>query len=1133
MDPALYERLFQVFNRARDLAGAELESCLRDACGEDLEFRARVEALLEAHASEAEPLAVAQQAIERLIPAELGANASAEPPDRIGEFRVLRRLGSGGMGVVFEVEQDRPKRRAALKLLPPNLAHGERLRRFRRESEILGRLHHPGIAQVFAAGALDQGLGEQPWFAMELIEGLPLIDFAERAGLGRTQRIELLAAVCDAVQHAHDKGIIHRDLKPDNVLVEASGRPKVLDFGIARASDLDPQLSTIQTEQGEILGTVTHMAPEQLGTDLTVIGPPTDVWGLGVLLFELLTGRLPHDLAGLSLTAAIRVLSERDPHQLKEIAPSLRGDLNTIASKALSLEPKQRYATPAALAADLRRFLAVQPILARRPSQIYRVRRYARRKPAAVLAIGIASVAILMVARFGILESRARESAEHDREIAEHSEVSRTSTLHESLQFIVRSDPWLAVDLLSEIGPEQRGWVWKWIRRQCPLTFGLEDFGESEGSFGYFRSYDDRWLAVPIFKEDEHMVYAVDLGRPDSPIPHGPFATDTLVLDQDGKRLLSYEPPSIVPSEYCVRLNVQDGSTDRMPYPFGDGKRGLEFLADGTWLLGKNDYGASWTSPTTGHSHSVEVPFDGVNGLSWNRHRLTLTDDEWLYSIDMESGEQRFKLEHNRVILRASVNPEGSVIACCDTQEVTLYDADDGVELLRFEGPDTFQGAPGSAAKMTLSWSQDSRCLLVHTSLGSAVLFDTTTGERLFDSGKRKIPVVHEGKVTAGLSGRRIVLPALNSGRPWVADTQAERVPPSKLFEGTGSYVYWLTLSLDGDLLAAITPYGYGQPHGCGVHIYDAWSGAVLARWPLGESFHLPSIGAFEFSSDGRFLFYTEGEEYDPIPLMRMDLLTGEQQCVEKLKLLDLQEASAHLVTALQNHTGLPAPHINGRSVIHPDGKRTFATRGQSFYASIHRAVSLDWNLPQDVSERARGLDVSSDGRFLALGFENEHHLSAQIMEVEDGTVVAEIPKIPSGEVLSVAWSPNGDELALGFRSGEIRVLETRNFTTQATLAVHEDYVLGLVWSQDGQRLYSGSGDGTVRLWDSVHPIPRTIQREDRANLREQWRERLGEEARQQPTVGATAERLWEESEGSPQARSALRRLAIESWSSP
>ncbi len=275
-------------------------------------------------------------------------------PASFGRYRILRLHGEGGMGTVYEAEQDNPRRTVALKVIRPGLVSAELLNRFSHEAQILGRLQHPGIAQVYEAGRGDDG---QPFFAMEFICGMPLDEYSRSRGLDAAARLELLARVCDAVQHAHDKGVIHRDLKPGNILVDESGQPKVLDFGVAHVTDADLLTTSSRTQTGQLLGTLSYMSPEQLAARPSGLDGRSDVYTLGVILFELLAHRLPYHLDQLPVHEVARVIEQQEPSRLGSIDTLYRGDVEIIVAKALEKDKTRRYASAGDLASDIRRYL--------------------------------------------------------------------------------------------------------------------------------------------------------------------------------------------------------------------------------------------------------------------------------------------------------------------------------------------------------------------------------------------------------------------------------------------------------------------------------------------------------------------------------------------------------------------------------------------------------------------------------------------------------------------------------------------------------------------------------------------------------------------------------------------------------
>ena len=332
-------------------------------------------------------------------------------PGTFGRYRILRLVGEGGMGAVYEAEQDHPHRTVALKVIKTGLLNPELLRRFTQESETLARLHHPGIAQVYESGTADNGFGAQPYFAMEFIQGEPLDQYANACNLSTARRLRLMVQICDAVEHAHQRGIIHRDLKPANILVEEHGSPKILDFGVARMTDLDAQ-ATRQTGLGQLVGTLAYMSPEQVLADPLELDTRSDVYTLGVILYELLAERLPYAITR-HLNQAVEAIREQDPPMLGAINREYRGDIEIIVAKALEKEKTRRYSSAANLGADIVRFLEDQPIAARRPSAAYQVRKFTRRHRG--LVAGVAAVFLALVAGLvaSAVEAGRARMAEH------------------------------------------------------------------------------------------------------------------------------------------------------------------------------------------------------------------------------------------------------------------------------------------------------------------------------------------------------------------------------------------------------------------------------------------------------------------------------------------------------------------------------------------------------------------------------------------------------------------------------------------------------------------------------------------------------------------------------------------------
>jgi serine/threonine protein kinase len=396
---------------------------------------------------------------------------NAPLPSHIGAYRIIGRIGRGAMGEVYEAEQAHPRRAVALKVILPHLINAAMLRRFKVESEVLGRLDHPGIAGIYEAGITEHvGGAPLPYFAMELVRGKPLTTFSDDQGLSAFARLELLAKVADAVHHAHQKFIIHRDLKPANILVGADGQPKVLDFGVARVTDADIQAVTIETDPGSIVGTLQYMSPEQAGGSSRDLDLRSDVYALGIIAYELLARRLPYLLKGNNLSEAVRVIQQVEPSRLRSINRSLPSDVETIVVKALEKDKDRRYESAAEFAADIRRFLRREPISARPPTVWYQVATFARRNRtlvaaiAATFAVLVAGIVVTTVFMYHL--GRARNSAESAVTVARQERERSIHFAAELNQLVGRLDPWqpqneqaaaerLLDELAAEVGKTQ------------------------------------------------------------------------------------------------------------------------------------------------------------------------------------------------------------------------------------------------------------------------------------------------------------------------------------------------------------------------------------------------------------------------------------------------------------------------------------------------------------------------------------------------------------------------------------------------------------------------------------------------------------------------------------------------------
>ncbi|MDY7107637.1 MAG: tetratricopeptide repeat protein [Planctomycetota bacterium] len=457
MNAERFRHIEELFHRAKALEAADRASFLDRECPGDLALRAEVESLLAHSGEQTEQIEVAPDGGFRAVMIDRDGDSTAmvdrgppteRPGTQIGNYKILQEIGEGGFGVVYMAEQQRPvQRKVALKIIKLGMDTKQVIARFEAERQALAMMDHPNIARVLEAGATETG---RPFFVMELVKGIPITDYCDQNRLSTRRRLELFIQVCGAVQHAHQKGIIHRDLKPSNVLVtlhDDVAVPKVIDFGIAKATGHRLTDKTLFTEFRQFIGTPEYMSPDQAEISALDVDTRTDIYSLGVMLYELLTGTTPFDgrtLRSKGHGEIQRIIREVDPPKpstrVETLAPSgdgtdiarrrqvepgalsrlMRGDLDWIVMKAMEKDRTRRFQSAGELAADVRRHLNNEPIVAGPPSLAYKLRKFVQRNRVGVVAgllIAGALIIGLTLAAIGFVE--ARQEARRSQRIAE------------------------------------------------------------------------------------------------------------------------------------------------------------------------------------------------------------------------------------------------------------------------------------------------------------------------------------------------------------------------------------------------------------------------------------------------------------------------------------------------------------------------------------------------------------------------------------------------------------------------------------------------------------------------------------------------------------------------------------------
>lgn len=1035
-----------------------------------------------------------------------GDSGGMGEPSSIGGFRVLRRIGQGGMGVVYEAEQQQPRRRVALKVVDGVRAGTEFAARLRSEAEIQGRLQHPGIAQVFEAGVATVGLARCPFFAMELIEGRPILAHAEDAGLGLRERLALLATVADGVGFAHDRGVVHRDLKPENILVKPSGQPKVLDFGIASVTSDATIAATTMTRDGQILGTLAYIAPEQLGRHGDVT-PRADVYALGVIAYELVAGRPPVDLGGLSISAAIRQIEMSEAPLLTSADRSIPRDVATIVGACLDRDPARRYADGNALAADIRRYLDDRPIRARAPSRVDRSVKFVRRNRTLVGGV-VATVLTLLVGLVvaGLLAAgqyRARLAAEaSDREARRQQARLVSRAFQAAADDAVAGRVIPAIESLETVPAVLRGWGWDLLAASVPAWmpgdrgFGGLAFNNDEGT---------AWTGNRLFavvEGGDRVLTVVDGAlvtwdpRTGEVTPRpglGRFSRVEQVRHAPLPNVRAYGPNG----EMFV-LDTGAWSVDRAPElgrPSAASSRYEPSVGAWMWLEGSGDSAATLGGglaayistgshgPTTidlGADSDTDLPgWVDVRGLD-ERAVVSLQRESkqphWFRFavVDAASGAVVARTERvEQSVSFVLLQDRGEIAAASVTSPgkepaggVGFFDVATLETRRRFED-----------VAQPLAYLPDRDRLVVRLEDGTYRLMDPDGGRLddvllLSDNGRvNPSPLIGSTGVMHG--GASVVAIADRPYRPLVIDTTNPQIGLRPLYHARPlrGALYHLAISPGGGLLAVMSPW---QDE---VAVVDTRTGETLALLPMQSSQRHRWHAMLWFSPDGTELLATvEAEDGSVVGVTRWSLSDGASRWTAP----DNPAPINPTVPQLEPGTLPGGGPISSRHVVMPERHALlFTGSGESTIKRLDLASRTFEALPLGTAE---GIALSPDGQHLVAVATT----GTRVIEIETGEVVAR-PVSDPDRLLCAAYSPDGSTLAVGSLDGRIFVVETEFYTMlysfQSTPA--EDgrgplFVHDLRWSPDSRTLYAAHAGGVITAWDARGPV-------ERRELRERW----------------------------------------------
>jgi WD40 repeat protein/tRNA A-37 threonylcarbamoyl transferase component Bud32 len=1002
---------------------------------------------------------------------------------KIGAFTLKRIIGSGGMGTVYEAMQEQPRRRVALKMMKQGITSRSALRRFEFESQTLARLQHPGIAQVYEAGTHDDGAGGVPWFIMEYIPNArTLTEYAQEKKLGTRERLVLFRKVCEAVQHGHLKGIVHRDLKPGNILVDSSGQPKIIDFGVARSTDSDLAMTTLQTDVGQLVGTLQYMSPEQCAADPGDIDTRSDVYALGMILYELLTGRLPYDVAQAAIHEAVRMVREEAPTKLSTIDRHLRGDVETIALKALEKERERRYQSATALEEDIERYLAGDPIAARRSTVWYHLKRFSQRHKAAVI-MAASFVLLLLVAtalslilmndalnwqaqaiRMRDQALQGQQLAEQQTRVAEEAQKAAEQAQAEALQQaylgnlraasaavgrkeVVEASRRLDAARAAHGNPSAAAMPFEWRHLAASNDHADRTIPTKAGGF-LSLSFNASGTQLSSFGHGhvDNQTWDVETGM-EVVMPAGQAWNDVHDVSPDGTLLY---PRIDYDNDKVSILDLRSGKlTVTLANNWTRSPR-FVFSRGGSHVAGLDDYSIRVWDVATG----AELPTHATSAsackfaLSPNGTHLAVEQQApgysgcWIEIRDTASGELVTSLGNGTdppascfeaAFLNAiAFSPDGRNLAVVDSDGVTrLLDLETGdVRATMREDSDHDRKLRGIGVVGVLVFSPDGKKLIVSTSQDVIRAWDIETGEIIntFRGHTDRILVMTVSpdgtRLASGGSGNNIKLWDLGT-----FDDLSQVISRSDSKFGDSS------LSPDGTQLATRNAWG-------GIDIWDLKTSGMLARF---ESQELLNARSFSYSPDGLHLAIA-GIDGD---ILVCDMLTGQMHAVLP------GTAGYHDIALAYSPDGM----------LLAVGGRTKATQVLDL-----KTGEVKYTLPASrFAENA--IAFSSDSSVLATLGNDLVGVRLWSAATGERLLGGESRDVRDNMADHFAFSPDGGRIAVDNQGGAIQIREVPSQSIVANLNGHEDEVHALAYNPKGNRLASASEDRTVRIWDSISGV--------------------------------------------------------------
>ncbi|MHC1768592.1 MAG: protein kinase [Verrucomicrobiia bacterium] len=1041
-----------LFVAARELTDpAQRRAFLDAACAGDPAMRQRLEDLLQA---EAEAGQFFVEGAEGLAPpTTIAVGVTEKPGDRVGRYKLLQQIGEGGCGVVYMAEQEEPvRRRVALKVIKLGMETKQVIARFEAERQALALMDHPNIAKVLDAGATETG---RPYFVMELVRGIKITEYCDQNNLSTRERLDLFVQVCHAIQHAHQKGVIHRDIKPSNILVSLHDGvpvPVIIDFGIAKATEQRLTDKTLFTAFEQFIGTPAYTSPEQAEMSRLDIDTRSDIYSLGVLLYELLTGKTPFDakeLLAAGLDEMRRTIREKEPArpstrlntlQGEELTTTakrrgteppklihlVRGDLDWIVMKCLEKDRTRRYETANGLALDVERHLRNEAVAACPPSKAYRVRKFVRRNKVMVTSASMVvlalSLGIIASTWLAIREARARKHAQDERLLARQQAYAADINLAQ--QKLAGNNLGAAKDLLEALRPrpgepDLRGWEWRHLWDGCQSDALSELCQRPDSVCRVAYSPDGRTLALAGYMEQVEFVELWDV------------TNRTLIasLQTNAGHRVAFSPQGgLLVTDTREGLNVWRAGTTNLvaQIPRQDPIKAFRFSPDGAQLASLSDTG------------TVEVLRVG----SWTLIRQLQVSE----TGDEHGGDLDF-------------SPDGKALV--------VGGWDGRISVIDLETGDTrlsFRGHPDDYEITTVAWSPKASLLASGGGYSSHVI-------RLWDveSGDSKGSLTNHSRWVCQLvfsaDGQRLFSASADQTiRIW--DVQEKRCLAT--LRGHTDEVYSLALSPDGSTLAtgskdgvvdfwnANPPPKEEQPR----RLAMSWEQAAFA--PDSRSIAVPQEGVVHLYELPLL------REVESIPMLGTDVVTVAFSPDGSL----IASGNPHgwlRVWSCAQHRLLQAWHgyngITGHLRFLNDGARLLSTtysdgQGELVFWDTRTGRRLSSLLTPRIGIWC----TSSDGR---LGFAGDDSGQVSWLNTGTGTLVPST-RCHRKRIRGGAFSPDGTQAASVAEDGVVVVWDTSTFRPLRVFdKAHMNAVFGVAFSPDGRRLATSSGGrDAVKLWD-------------------------------------------------------------------